>query len=161
MKKIRVLIIEDSPVIRQFLGHVIACDPRLEVAGAVESGEEALRILEKASPDVISLDIRLPGMNGFEVTRRIMRERPTPIVVVSASVECADLQITMNALQEGALAVLEKPPGVGNSAAGRDGLPAPESAWDALSSPSVITSSTCFGHLAWCDSSSAEAATAS
>ncbi len=115
MKKIRVLIIEDSPVIRQFLGHVIACDPRLEVAGAVESGEEALRILEKASPDVISLDIRLPGMNGFEVTRRIMRERPTPIVVVSASVECADLQITMNALQEGALAVLEKPPGVTSS----------------------------------------------
>lgn len=112
MKKIRVLIVEDSQVIRQFLKHIIARDPRLEIAGAVESGEEALRILNKVSPDVVSLDIRLPGMDGFEVTRRIMTERPTPIVVVSASVERADLQITMNALQAGALAVLEKPTGV-------------------------------------------------
>ena len=57
------------------------------------------------------MDIRLPGMNGFEATQRIMTEKPTPIVVVSASVECADLQITMNALQAGALTVLEKPVG--------------------------------------------------
>jgi len=112
MKKIRVLIVEDSQVIREYLQHIIARDPRLEIAGAVESGEEALRILDRVSPDVISLDIRLPGMNGFEVTRRIMRERPTPIVVVSASVACEDLQITMNALHEGALTVLEKPRGV-------------------------------------------------
>jgi two-component system, chemotaxis family, protein-glutamate methylesterase/glutaminase len=112
MKKIRVLIVEDSPVVRQLLRHIIARDPRLEIVGAVESGEEALRILHQVSPDVISLDIRLPGMNGFEVTRRIMSERPTPIVVVSASVERADLQITMNALQEGALTVLEKPTGI-------------------------------------------------
>jgi two-component system chemotaxis response regulator CheB len=115
MKKIRVLIVEDSAVIRQFLRHIIARDPRLEIAGAVESGEEALRILNKVAPDVISLDIRLPGMNGFEVTRRIMSERPTPIVVVSASVECSDLEITMNALQGGALAVLEKPAGITSS----------------------------------------------
>src|SRR5258708_483577 len=57
------------------------------------------------------MDIRLPGINGFEATRRIMAERPTPIVVVSASVESEDLQITMNALQAGALTVLEKPVG--------------------------------------------------
>src|SRR5580698_5039475 len=111
MKKIRVLIVEDSSVIRQFLEHIIARDPRLEIAGAVETAEEALRLLDRVSPDVISMDIRLPGMNGLEATRRIMAERPTPIVVVSASVECEDLQITMNALQAGALAVLEKPVG--------------------------------------------------
>jgi len=115
MKKIRVLIVEDSNVVRQFLKHIIARDPRLEIVGAVESGEEALRILNKVCPDVISLDIRLPGINGFEVTRRIMSERPTPIVVVSASVERADLQITMNALAEGALTVLEKPTGIASS----------------------------------------------
>lgn len=115
MKKIRVLVVEDSKVIRQFLGHIIGRDPRLEIAAAVESGEEALRILDRVSPDVISLDIRLPGINGFEVTRRIMSERPTPIVVVSASVERADLQVTMNALHEGALTVLEKPTGITSS----------------------------------------------
>lgn len=115
MKKIRVLIVEDSSVIRQFLEHIIARDPRLAIAGSVETAEEALRILNRVSPDVISMDIRLPGMNGFEATERIMRERPTPVVVVSASVERADLQITMNALQAGALTVLEKPCGVTSS----------------------------------------------
>jgi two-component system chemotaxis response regulator CheB len=112
MKKIRVLIVEDSLVIRQFLEHIIARDPRLEIAAAVETAEEALRILDRVSPDVVSMDIRLPGMNGFEATQRIMRERPTPVVVVSASVEREDLQITMNALRAGALTVLEKPTGV-------------------------------------------------
>src|ERR1700722_6938506 len=111
VKKIRVLIVEDSIVIRELLEHIVGNDPRLEVAAAVGSAEEALRILERVSPDVISMDIRLPGMNGLEATRRIMAERPTPIVVVSASVENEELQIPMNALQAGALAVLEKPVG--------------------------------------------------
>lgn len=111
MKRIRVLIIEDSPVIRQFLEHVIGSDPRLEVAAAVGSAEEGIEILHQTSPDVVSLDIRLPGMNGFEATRKIMSEKPTPIVVCSASVEAEDLKITMNALRAGALAVVEKPVG--------------------------------------------------
>ena len=111
MKRIRVLIVEDSKVIREFLEYIVEQDPRLEVVSAVGSAEEALRILTRVSPDVISMDIRLPGINGFEATRRIMSEKPTPIVVVSASVECEDLQITMNALQAGALTVLEKPVG--------------------------------------------------
>jgi two-component system chemotaxis response regulator CheB len=111
MRKIRVLIVEDSKVIREFLEHIIGNDPRLEIVGSVESAEEALEILARVCPDVISMDIRLPGMNGFEATERIMRERPTPVVVVSASVEQADLQITMNALRAGALTVLEKPVG--------------------------------------------------
>lgn len=111
IKKIRVLIVEDSEVIREFLEYIIGHDPRLEVAGSVGSAEEALRILDRLSPDVISMDIRLPGINGFEATQRIMREKPTPIVVVSASVESEDLKITMNALQAGALTVLEKPAG--------------------------------------------------
>jgi two-component system chemotaxis response regulator CheB len=55
------------------------------------------------------MDIRLPGMNGLDATRKIMSEKPTPIVVVSAGVESEDLRIAMSALQAGALAVLEKP----------------------------------------------------
>ncbi len=111
MKKIRVLIVEDSKVIREFLEYIVGQDPRLEIAAAVESAEQALRILAGVSPDVISMDIRLPGMNGFEATELIMSQHPMPIVVVSASVECADLQITMKALEAGALTVLEKPVG--------------------------------------------------
>lgn len=111
-KKTRVLIVEDSAVVRELLRHIIGRDGRLEVAAAVESAEEALRILDRVCPDVVSLDIRLPGMNGFEATRRIMAHKPTPIVVVSAGVESEDLKITMNALRAGALAVVEKPVGV-------------------------------------------------
>ncbi|OGR28660.1 MAG: hypothetical protein A2277_18545 [Desulfobacterales bacterium RIFOXYA12_FULL_46_15] len=109
MKKIRVMIVEDSPTVRELLIHIINQDPRLEVAAGVDSGEKALRIIGRIQPDVISMDIRLPGMTGFEATRKIMQIRPTPIVVISASVEKEDLQISMNALRAGALSVVEKP----------------------------------------------------
>ena len=106
------MIVEDSRVVRELLQHLIDHDARLEVVAAVGSAEEALRLLERVSPDVISMDIRLPGMNGFEATQQIMERKPTPIVVVSASVEAEDLKISMNALRAGALAVVEKPAGV-------------------------------------------------
>lgn len=111
MEKIRVMIVEDSRVVREFLEYLIGADPRLEVIASVGSAEQALRILHDTSPDVISMDIRLPGMNGFEATQRIMAEQPTPIVVVSASVEAEDLKVSMNALRAGALSVIEKPVG--------------------------------------------------
>jgi len=111
MKKIGVLVIEDSEVVQQLLQHIIGGDPRLEVLAVASSAEEGLEMLGRLSPDVVSLDIRLPGMNGFEATRRIMRDKPTPIVVCSASVESDELKITMNALRAGALAVVEKPVG--------------------------------------------------
>lgn len=112
MKRIAVMIIEDSRVVREFLEHIISRDPRLQVVASVSSGEEALEVIHKAAPDVISLDIRLPGMNGFELTKRIMSERPTPIVVVSSDVEGDELKISMNALRAGALAVVQKPVGL-------------------------------------------------
>jgi len=112
MKKIRVMIVEDSAVTRELLRHIVDSDPRLEVAATVDSAEEALRQLNTVAPDIISMDIRLPGMNGLEATQRIMMERPTPIVVVAASVASADLNISINALRSGALAVVEKPVGV-------------------------------------------------
>lgn len=111
-RQIRVMIIEDDSVVRILLEHIIERDPRLVVAASVGSGEAALRALPEIKPDVISLDIRLPGINGFDVTRAVMSSQPTPIVVVSASVEADDLRISMNALRAGALAVVEKPVGV-------------------------------------------------
>ena len=115
MKKIKVMIVEDSAVITELLRHIIESDPRLEVVGTALSGEAALEMLARVNPDIISLDIRLPGMNGFEVTRWIMENKPTPIVVISASVEDEDLKISMNALQAGALSVLEKPLGASHA----------------------------------------------
>jgi len=108
-RPVRVMIVDDSRVIRELLTRIIAKDSRLEVVAAVESGEAALDALLCAAPDVISMDIRLPGIDGFETTRRIMIERPTPIVVVAGDVGQKDLMISMNALRAGALSVLEKP----------------------------------------------------
>lgn len=115
---VRVMVVEDSLVVRQLLVHIIARDPRLVVAAAVGSAEEALREIGRVQPDVISMDIRLPGMDGLEATRRIMSEHPTPIVVIAGSVEDESLKISMNALRAGALTVVEKP--VGLTSAGFD-----------------------------------------
>ncbi|CAA7624929.1 chemotaxis-specific protein-glutamate methyltransferase CheB [Magnetospirillum sp. SS-4] len=111
-KKIRVLIVEDSLVVRELLKHIIGGDSRFEVVAAVESAEQCLQLLETEAPDVISLDIRLPGMNGLDATLQIMSRRPTPIVVVAAQVDDDELNIAMNALRAGALSVVEKPVGV-------------------------------------------------
>jgi two-component system chemotaxis response regulator CheB len=112
---IRVMIVEDSPVVRALLTHIVSGAPDLTVAAAVESAEEALAALPSIKPDIISMDIRLPGMDGLEATRRIMADQPTPIVVISASVEKESLGRTMEALSSGALSVVEKPVGLSHA----------------------------------------------
>lgn len=113
---VRVMIVEDSLVVRQLLTHIVGRDPRFVVAAAVASAEEALAQIARVKPDVISMDIRLPGIDGLEATRRIMSEHPTPIVVIADSVEDHSLKISMNALRAGALSVVEKPVGVASAA---------------------------------------------
>src|SRR5271154_2326143 len=116
MKKIRVMIVEDSEVVSALLEYSIASDPRLEVCATAPSAEQALGMLDRVSPDVIAMDIRLPGMDGLEATRRIMSKNPVPIVVVASSVESGKWNtIPMEALRAGALTVLEKPSGTSHA----------------------------------------------
>src|SRR5580658_4180644 len=101
-KKIRVMIVEDSPVVSALLEYSIGRDPRLEVWATVASAEHALQLLKRGSPDVIAMDIRLPGMDGLEATRRIMSEKPIPIVVVAATVDSESANtLAMDALRAG------------------------------------------------------------
>ena len=113
---VRVMLVEDSPTVRTLLCHIIDCDPRLQLAAVCVSAEEALDSIAQVKPDVISMDIRLPGIDGLEATRRIMSTHPTPIVVIADSVHDATLGIAMNALKAGALTVVEKPAGPGADA---------------------------------------------
>jgi two-component system chemotaxis response regulator CheB len=109
---VRVMVVEDSLVVRHLLAHIVSRDPRLQLVSSVESAEEAMVAIPRIRPDVISMDVRLPGMDGLEATRRIMTECPTPIVIVARSVEDSTLRISMNALRAGALSVVEKPLGI-------------------------------------------------
>jgi len=108
----RVLIAEDSAVVRALLTQILAADSAIEVVGEAKDGLEAVRLTRELNPDVVTMDIRMPVLDGFEATRRIMETTPTPIVVVSASVNESDLNISFNAIKAGALAVVEKPRGL-------------------------------------------------
>ncbi len=106
---VRVLIVEDSPLQRNFLKMLLESDSEIRVVGMAENGAEGVRLALALKPDLITMDIRMPVMDGFEATRKIMQAQPTPIVVVSASVEAPDLAITFSAIKAGALEVVEKP----------------------------------------------------
>ena len=108
---IRVLVVDDSPTVRELLTQILQSDPGLRVIGTARDGEEAVRLAGQLRPDVITMDIRMPRLDGFQATKRIMQSVPTPIVVVSASVESEELKITFNAIRAGALTVVEKPAG--------------------------------------------------
>lgn len=111
---INVLVVEDSRVIRDYLVHVLEADPDIRVSGTAGSGEAALEFLGTHRPDVILMDIHLPGIDGIETTRRIMSSHPVPIVVCTASTHLSEVHTAMRALEAGALAVLNKPRGVGD-----------------------------------------------
>lgn len=108
---IRVLIVDDSPTVRELLVRIFQSDPEFQVVGVARDGQEAVTLAGRLRPDVITMDIRMPRMDGFQATKRIMQQFPTPIVVVSASVEAEDLKIAFNAIRAGALTVVEKPDG--------------------------------------------------
>ncbi len=111
---IRVLIVEDSPVIREFMIHILKSDPEIDVIGTANNGVEALKFLQSQRPDVITMDINMPRMNGFEATRRIMETCPLPIVIVSGSWNTVEVATTFRALEAGALAILPRPSGIGH-----------------------------------------------
>lgn len=111
---ISVFIVEDSAVMQQFLEQILGSDPEIRVTGVASDGEQALAMLQSRKPDVITMDVHMPKMDGFEATRRIMESYPVPIVIVSASWHPREVEKTFEAMQAGALAVVQKPVGFGH-----------------------------------------------
>lgn len=106
-----VLIVDDSPSARELLTYIINQDPNLEVIGCVENGEKALEFLKFRKPDVITMDIIMPKMDGFETTRRIMAATPIPILIISSSYNPEDVSKSFQAIDAGSLGILKKPMG--------------------------------------------------
>ncbi len=111
---IKVLVVEDSLVIREFLIQILNSDPEIEVVGSARDGEEAVTAVKEKAPDVITMDIHMPKLNGFDATRKIMETNPTPIVIVSGSSTAEEIATTFHALESGALAVTKRPAGIGH-----------------------------------------------
>jgi two-component system chemotaxis response regulator CheB len=108
MKKIEVLIVDDSAVVRQVVSAQLAADPAIHVMGAVSDPLFAMSRMKVQWPDVIVLDVEMPRMDGITFLRKIMEERPTPVVICSTLTE-RGAATTLDALAAGAVAIVTKP----------------------------------------------------
>ena len=111
MAKIRVLVVEDSLTIRKRMLEVLAADPDIDIVGEADDGKRGIELCQQLRPDVVTLDMMMPVMNGLAATEFIMAYCPTPILIVSASTNRGDLFNTYEALAAGALDALDKPKG--------------------------------------------------
>ena len=108
MKQINVLIVDDSAVIRQVITAVLSADRSINVIGAVADPLFAMQRMKLQWPDVIVLDIEMPRMDGVTFLRKLMAERPTPVVICS-TLTTRGAETTLQALSAGAVTVVEKP----------------------------------------------------
>lgn len=113
---IRVLIVDDSPSVRALLEYILGSDPGLEVAGSASDGAQALRMACELKPDVITMDLHMPGTDGVEATRAIMQACPVPIVIVSGSNRFDEVGASFRAIEAGALVAVQRPAGIGSPA---------------------------------------------
>lgn len=115
LKKIRVLVVDDSAVMRRLLSDAIQSEPNLELAGTASHGVLALAMLEKCAPDVVTLDIEMPHMNGLEALKAIRASRPTLPVVMFSSLTVKGATATIECLSLGASDYVTKPERAANA----------------------------------------------
>ena len=106
---------EDSPVVREFLIHIFSSDPGITVIATAYDGEEALELVRRQRPDVITMDIHMPKLNGLEATRSSWKPNLLPLSSSAAAKDPFEVATTFNAMDAGALAVLRRPAGIGHA----------------------------------------------
>jgi two-component system chemotaxis response regulator CheB len=113
-RKIKILVVEDSTVMQELLVHILSGEEDLEIIGRVKNGYEAIEFIKKSLPDVITMDVNMPIMNGLVATRRIMETTPIPIIIVSDAINPSDVNATFKALEAGAVSIANKPKAYGS-----------------------------------------------
>ena len=111
---IKVLIVEDTLVGQGLLKGLLADDPAFEVVGIAHNGKQAVEFVARSLPDVVSMDIYMPIMDGVEATRLIMQNTPVPIVIVSSFYNTSEIKMSFSILEAGALTILPRPFGPGH-----------------------------------------------
>jgi two-component system chemotaxis response regulator CheB len=106
--KIRVLVVDDSPAMQQLMKIVLEAESDFELTDIAGSAEQGWGMFCKTPPDIVTLDLELPGRPGLDLLKRIMKERPTPVVIVSANPKEGAFE-TLNGLESGAVAFIDKP----------------------------------------------------
>ena len=107
MPRVKVLIVDDSPFIRKALLRIFESEPDIEVSGVAKDGKEAVEKVIELEPDVITLDIMMPGIDGIETLKLIMETRPTPVLMLSQYTH-EGAELTLNALDLGAMDFIDK-----------------------------------------------------
>jgi two-component system chemotaxis response regulator CheB len=115
---IRVLVAEDSATDRRLLVEVLNSDPEFQVVGEAENGARAVELAQELRPDLVTMDVLMPVLDGLEATKEIMVHSPTPILVVSSALRDRGVELSLHAIRAGALMCVEKPapPGAANFA---------------------------------------------
>lgn len=113
---IKVLVVDDSPTISELLRYILDADPDVTVIGVAVNGKQAVQMAAELMPDVITMDVVMPDMDGVEATRQIMAATPVPIVVVTAHADINEPRVAFEALKAGALEVVAKPVDAGRAA---------------------------------------------
>jgi two-component system, chemotaxis family, protein-glutamate methylesterase/glutaminase len=108
VKRTRVLVVDDSPTARLLLVSVLRADPGIDVVGEAGDGVEAVDMVKRLRPDIVTMDVQMPKLDGFAATKRIMVETPTPILITT-SLDPRVLSVSLEAVRAGALAVQAKP----------------------------------------------------
>jgi len=108
MKKIKVLIVDDSALVRQVLSEIISSDPHIEVMATASDPFVAAKKLQKEVPDVITLDVEMPRMDGLSFLKKIMSQHPIPVVIISSLADKSTIT-GLKALELGAVDIITKP----------------------------------------------------
>lgn len=108
MMMIRVLVTDDSPLMCKILTNILNSDPQILVTGVANNGKEALELVPILKPNIITMDMDMPVMDGFEATKKIMASHPTPILIVSSTVFISGTEKVFQAISHGALDVIDK-----------------------------------------------------